>query len=90
MSQMLKNVGRGSFYLTLESLVVVISGLLYSVVVLRWLGPGWFGIYLDADKNKIAKGEARIDASNSRVQLWIMPTNEELIVAKQSRDCLKA
>lgn len=44
MSQMLKNVGRGSFYLTLESLTVVISGLLYSIVVLRWLGPGWFGI----------------------------------------------
>ena len=44
MSQMLKNVGRGSFYLTLESLVVVVSGLLYSIVVLRWLGPGWFGI----------------------------------------------
>ena len=44
MSQMLRNVGRGSFYLTLESLTVVISGLLYSVVVLRWLGPGWFGI----------------------------------------------
>ena len=41
---MLKNVGRGSFYLTLESLTVVISGLLYSIVVLRWLGPGWFGI----------------------------------------------
>ena len=44
MSQMLKNVGRGSFYLTLESLTVVVSGLLYSIVVLRWLGPGWFGI----------------------------------------------
>jgi O-antigen/teichoic acid export membrane protein len=41
---MLKNVGRGSFYLTLESLTVVVSGLLYSIVVLRWLGPGWFGI----------------------------------------------
>ena len=32
--------------------------------------------------------EARIDAANSRVQLWIMPTNEELIVARQSRDCI--
>ena len=48
----------------------------------------WFGIYLDADKNKSAKGETRIDAANSRVQLWIMPTNEELIVARQTRDCL--
>ena len=35
-----------------------------------------------------AKGEARIDAPKSRVQLWIMPTNEELIVARQTRDFL--
>jgi O-antigen/teichoic acid export membrane protein len=41
---MLKNVSKGSFYLTVESLATVISGLLYSIVVLRWLGPGWFGI----------------------------------------------
>jgi acetate kinase len=50
----------------------------------------WFGIQLDDAKNKAAKGEARIDAPNSRVQLWIMPTNEELIVARQTRDCIKA
>ncbi len=48
----------------------------------------WFGIRLDPAKNKMAKGEARIDGLGSRVQLWIMPTNEELIVARQSRDCL--
>jgi O-antigen/teichoic acid export membrane protein len=41
---MLKNVSKGSFYLTIESLATVVSGLLYSIVVLRWLGPGWFGI----------------------------------------------
>jgi acetate kinase len=49
----------------------------------------WFGIHLDPRKNDVAKGEARIDASSSRVQLWIMPTNEELIVARQTRDCLQ-
>jgi acetate kinase len=49
----------------------------------------WFGIRLDPAKNDRARGEARIDASDSRVQLWIMPTNEELIVARQSRDCLQ-
>lgn len=48
----------------------------------------WFGIQLDAEKNKTAKGEMRIDAAQSRVQLWIMPTNEELIVARQARDLL--
>jgi acetate kinase len=49
----------------------------------------WFGIHLDTSKNASAKGEARIDAPNSRVQLWIMPTNEELIVARQARDCIR-
>ena len=49
----------------------------------------WFGIHLDADKNQTARGEARIEAANSRVQLWIMPTNEELIVARQTRDRLQ-
>jgi acetate kinase len=49
----------------------------------------WFGIRLDSGKNQSAKGEARIDAAGSRVQLWIMPTNEELVVARQSRDCLQ-
>jgi acetate kinase len=47
-----------------------------------------FGIQLDPDANRGARGEARIHAKASRVQLWIMPTNEELIVARQSRDCL--
>jgi acetate kinase len=50
----------------------------------------WFGIQLDAAKNKSAKGDARIDAPNSRVQLWIMPTNEELIVARQTVEKLSA
>jgi acetate kinase len=48
----------------------------------------WFGIRLNPQQNGTAKGEARIDAANSRVQLWIMPTNEELIVARQTRDLL--
>ena len=38
----------------------------------------WFGIRLDRQKNATAKGEMAIHATDSRVQLWIMPTNEEL------------
>ena len=51
-------------------------------------GLDWFGIALDADANGMAKGEARIDGPSSRVQLWIMPTNEELIVARQTKQLL--
>jgi acetate kinase len=48
----------------------------------------WFGIALDVTRNAQAKGEATIHADGSRVQLWIMPTNEELIVARQAKAVL--
>ena len=50
----------------------------------------WFGIALDPAANDRAEGEARIDALGSRVQLWIMPTNEELIVARQAKALLES
>jgi acetate kinase len=49
----------------------------------------WFGIYLDRSTNENAKGEMAIHSSKSRVQLWIMPTNEELIVARQAKALLE-
>jgi acetate kinase len=49
----------------------------------------WFGIALDPLANSQARGERRIDALGSRVQLWIMPTNEELIVARQTKALLE-
>jgi acetate kinase len=48
----------------------------------------WFGIALAPFRNQEAKGEAPIHAPNSRVQIWIMPTNEELIVARQTKALL--
>jgi acetate kinase len=48
----------------------------------------WLGIVLDRDKNAMAKGEMPIHAAESKTQLWIMPTNEELIVARQARELL--
>jgi len=50
----------------------------------------WFGIRLDPLKNDNAKGEMAIHTATSRVQLWIMPTNEELIVARQTKALLES
>jgi acetate kinase len=47
------------------------------------------GIQLDADANAAAQGEAKINAAASRVQIWVMPTNEELIVARQAQQLLQ-
>lgn len=50
----------------------------------------WFGITLDPVRNQDVKGEVPIHAQNSRVQIWIMPTNEELIVARQAKVLLES
>ena len=46
------------------------------------------GIVLDVKANESAAGEAKISAADSRVQIWIVPTNEELIVARQAAKLL--
>jgi acetate kinase len=48
----------------------------------------FIGILLDDELNRTAKGESRVSAAESPVQVWIMPTNEELIVARQCRELL--
>jgi O-antigen/teichoic acid export membrane protein len=39
-----REVSRGGFYLGLEQLTMIVGGVLYSVVVLRMLGPATYGI----------------------------------------------
>ncbi|MCA9123534.1 MAG: acetate/propionate family kinase [Planctomycetaceae bacterium] len=48
-----------------------------------------FGIRLDDSANASPKGEAKISASSSRTEIWVLPTNEEVIVARQSHELLK-
>lgn len=48
------------------------------------------GIELDEQANQTAQGECQISASTSRVQIWVVPTNEELIVARQTTQVLNS
>ena len=50
----------------------------------------WAGIELDPARNESAKGEACLSAPSSRVQVWVIPTNEEIVVARQSVEALAA
>ena len=47
------------------------------------------GIALDAEKNHAARGEAELQADHSRAQIRIIPTNEEIIVARQVKELLE-
>ena len=50
---------------------------------------GWFGIELDPEKNAGGEAERVVSKEASRVQVWCVPTNEEIVVARQVRDLLQ-
>ena len=47
----------------------------------------WLGIELDASAN--AKSSPRITSVTSRSAAWVIPTNEELMIARHTRDLLE-
>src|SRR4051812_3190324 len=50
----------------------------------------WAGIELDPSKNVVRGREEKISKVESGVAIWIVPTNEELIVARQTVSVLSA
>jgi acetate kinase len=48
----------------------------------------WLGISLDADANQ--RGGACISATGSAVSAWVIPTNEELMIARHAHALVKA
>lgn len=52
-------------------------------------GLAELGIVLDPAVNATVRSEAPIHAAESRVQIWVVPTNEELIVARQAKQLLE-
>jgi acetate kinase len=47
----------------------------------------WLGIVLDAAAN--ARGGPRISAAGSRVRAWVVPANEELMIARHTQSVLE-
>ena len=44
---------------------------------------------IDEARNGSAEGESKISSDNSRTQIWVVPTNEEIIVARQTKELLE-
>ncbi len=52
-------------------------------------GLGWLGLKLDADKNEKAIGlEAKISTQDSRLHAYVIPTDEELLIARDTVRCI--
>ena len=49
-------------------------------------GLEFLGITIDKDKNQVRGKEKEISAEGSRVKVFVIPTNEELMIAKDTRE----
>ena len=50
----------------------------------------FMGVKLDPEKNKVRGKEMLISTPDSKVQVWVVPTNEELMIAQDTRDLVMA
>jgi acetate kinase len=49
-------------------------------------GLEFLGVKIDPEKNKVHAKEAIISNNNSRVKVMVIPTNEELMIAKDTAE----
>ena len=50
---------------------------------------GYMGVKLDPEKNKVRGKEMLISTPDSKIQVWVVPTNEELMIAQDTAELVK-
>ena len=51
---------------------------------------GFMGVKIDPEKNNVRGKETLISTPDSKVQVWVIPTNEELMIAQDTAELVKA
>ena len=51
---------------------------------------GYLGVKIDDEKNKIRGEEMKISTEDSKIQVWVIPTNEELMIAQDTAELVNA
>ena len=51
---------------------------------------GFMGVKIDPERNNVRGKEAKISADDSKVQVWVIPTNEELMIAQDTAELVNA
>ena len=49
----------------------------------------FLGVKLDEEKNHIRGEEIEISAPDSKIKVWVIPTNEELVIARETMNLIK-
>ena len=51
---------------------------------------GYLGVKIDDEKNKVRGEEMKISTEDSKIQVWVIPTNEELMIAQDTAELVNA
>lgn len=49
----------------------------------------WMGIEIDKEANKVKAEEKEISTKNSKIKVWVVPTNEELVIARDTKEIVE-
>ena len=49
----------------------------------------WLGVKIDLDKNNIRGEQIKISSNDSKIDVWIIPTNEELVIARDTKQIVE-
>ena len=49
----------------------------------------WMGVDIDLEANQVRAEEKEISTANSKVKVWIVPTEEELMIARDTMELIK-
>jgi acetate kinase len=50
----------------------------------------WMGVKIDLEKNNVKSEQVEITAKDSKVRTFIIPTNEELVIARDTKSIVEA
>ena len=49
----------------------------------------WMGVEIDLDKNNVRGEEREISTADSKIKVWIVPTDEEMVIARDTMELVK-
>ena len=50
----------------------------------------WMGVKLDLNKNNTRSEEIKISSEDSKINVYVVPTNEELVIARDTKALVQA
>ena len=49
----------------------------------------WLGVKIDLEKNNTRGEEIEISTKDSKIKVWVVPTNEELVIARDTKQIVE-